>query len=210
MNIKLQRTAKGEGEINHKSHALTQSQRLILASVDGMSQIDELQRRLGGMPKRRFTLAIADLTARGLVEEVVNPLAVPTKLGHEIVERFVRQDPLDPVTITALQLQPVSRAASAKRAKVVAAPVQSVAPVQIPDVDFYIPLEPRTKPLEPQVWQPPGESNLITTNGIEEEGSSSRRRARRAQRSKQILVGYWLVFAGLVCGIIFLVSMRYR
>jgi len=78
-NIKLQRTPKGEAEIRKKSNALTQSQRLILATVDGVSQIVELQRKLGGMAKRRFALAVADLTARGMVEEARNPM-VPDKL----------------------------------------------------------------------------------------------------------------------------------
>jgi len=213
MNIKLQRTAKGESEIKHKSHVLTQSQRLILAIVDGVSQIDELQRRLGGMAKRRFTLAIADLTANGLVEEALSPVAVPVKLGSETIERFVRQDPLDPVTITALELRPPSRPGARK--PVVAAPAASDASAEsgrfaVPPVDFYIPLDPGRKAGDKPGWQPPGEANLITTNGAEDDGISSRRRSYREKRSRQIQIGYWLLFAGLVCGIIFLLIARYR
>jgi hypothetical protein len=211
-NIKLQRTAKGEGEIKHKSHVLTQSQRMILAIIDGVSQIDELQRRLGGMAKRRFTLAIADLTAKGLVEEALAPGPVPVKFGSETIERFVRQDPLDPVTITALQLKPLSRpTATGKRSKSgQAGAAGNVQPASAPSVDFYIPLESHGKSSKSPAWQPPGEANLITTNGTEEEEISTRRRAHREQRSKQILIGYWLLFAGLVCGILFLLSLRYR
>jgi hypothetical protein len=223
MDIRLQRTPKGEGEIKKKSHALTQSQRLILASIDGVSEIADLQRRLGGMAKRRFTLAIADLTAKGLVQESPEEVIVPDKLDPQTLELFVRQDPLDPVTITSLQLQPVGRAPALRKKKPVrataspapqsAAPAGSAAPAsgsKTLEVDFYIPLEARGKPLPPPVWQPPGEANLITTNGVEEKSSSSRRRARRAQRSRQIQIGYWLLFAGLVCAILFFVSLHFH
>jgi hypothetical protein len=192
-NIKLQRTPKGEAEIRKKSNALTQSQRLILATVDGVSQIAELQRKLGGMAKRRFTLAIADLTARGLVQEAHNTM-VADKLDPQLIERFVRQDPSDPITITALYLQAPARP--------VAKPVMSSKPS--PEVDFFIPLTPRDKPAPPK-WQPPEGAKLVTTNsGGEEKSSSSRRRARRAQRSRQIQIGYWLLFAGLICAVVFL------
>lgn len=205
INIKLQRTSKGDGEIRRKSHALTQSQRLILASVDGVSQISELQRRLSGMAKRRFTLAIADLTARGLVEEARNPLPVPDKLDLKLVELFVRQDPLDPITISALFLQPPVRSA--------AKPAVSAVPENksVPEVDFYIPLEARGKEAATPVWQPPGGgAKLITTNGTEEKSTSSRRRERRAQRSRQIQIGYWLLFAGLTVAIILGVMLLRR
>jgi hypothetical protein len=198
-NIKLQRTFKGDGEIRRKSHALTQSQRLVLASVDGLSQIAELQRRLGGMAKRRLTLAVADLTARGLVEEAKNPMAVPDKLDLQLVERFVRQDPSDPITITALYLQAPPRPA--------AKPVMTSKPS--PEVDFFIQLTPNSKPA-PAQWQPPDDAKLITSNsGGETRGNSSRRRARRAQRSRQIQLGYWLLFAGLVLAIIGFVAWHH-
>jgi len=191
-NIKLQRTSKGDGEIRRKSHALTQSQRLVLASVDGISQIAELQRRLSGMAKRRFTLAVADLTARGLVEESKNPMLVPDKLDLQLVERFVRQDPADPITITALYLQAPARPAPK--------PVMSSKPS--PEVDFFIQLTANANPA-PAQWQPPEDAKLITGNsGGEPKQSSSRRRARRDQRSRQIQLGYWLLFAGLVLAII--------
>jgi hypothetical protein len=189
-NIKLQRTPKGEGEIRKKSHALTQSQRLILATVDGVSQIAELQRRLGGMAKRRFTLAVADLTARGLVEESRNPMLVPDKLDLQMVERFVRQDPSDPITITALYLQAPPRSA----------PKPAMPSKPSPEVDFFIQLTPNSKPA-PAQWKPPEDAKLIMGNSGESKGGSSRRRARRAQRSRQIQVGYWLLFAGLVLAV---------
>jgi hypothetical protein len=148
------------------------------------------------MAKRRFTLAVADLTARGLVEEARNPL-VADKLDLKLIEHFVRQDPADPITITALYLQAPPRP--------VAKPVMS-ASKSSSEIDFYIPLTPRDKPA-PAIWQPPDDAKLITTNsGGEEKGSSSRRRARRAQRSRQIQIGYWLLFAGLVCAVIALTA----
>ncbi len=193
-NIKLQRTPKGEAEIRKKSNALTQSQRLILATVDGVSQIVELQRKLGGMAKRRFALAVADLTARGMVEEARNPM-VPDKLDPRLIERFVRQDPSDPITITALYLQAPSRPA--------AKPVMSSKPS--PEVDFYIPLTPRDKPAAPK-WQPPENVKLITGNSGEAKGGSSRHRARRERRSKRIQLAYGLLFAALVCVIVGLIA----
>jgi len=191
-NIKLQRTFKGEGEIRKKSHSLTQSQRLVLAAVDGVSQIAELQRRLSGMARRRFTLAVADLTARGLVEEAKNPM-IPDKLDLRMVEHFVRQDPLDPITISALYLQAPPRPA--------AKPAMSSKPS--PEVDFFIPLKVRENP-PAAVWKPPGEeAKLITGNTAgEEKHGSSRRRERRELRSKQIQMGYYLLFAALVMVVI--------
>lgn len=187
-NIKLQRTSKGEGEIRKKSHSLTQSQRLVLASIDGVSQIAELQRRLSGMARRRFTLAVADLTARGLVTEARNP-TIPDKLDLRMVEHFVRQDPLDPITISALYLQAPPRP--------VAKPSMSSKPS--PEVDFFIPLKARANPPAPE-WKPPGEeAKLITGNSSgEEKHGSSRRRERRELRSKQIQMGYYVLFAALV------------
>lgn len=213
-NERLQRTLKGEVEIRKKSHVLTQSQRLILAAVDGISHISDLQRKLGGMAKRRFTLAIADLTARGLVEESTDEMSVPVKLESKFIEKFVRQDPLDPVTITSLHLQPMTRAKAkpgmARTATPASGPANAkAAPDRMQEVDFYIPLESKLKDATPPVWKAPGEANLITTNGDEEEGRSSRRRERRAQRSRQIQVGYWLLFAGIVCGIVFVVSLKH-
>ena len=191
-DIKLQRTSKGESEIRKKSHSLTQSQRLILATVDGVSQLGELQRRLSGMARRRFTLAVADLTARGLVVESKNLIAVPDKLDLQMVERFVRQDPLDPITISALYLQAPPRPA--------AKPAMSSKPS--PEVDFFIPLKADYKPA-PAQWTPPEDAKLITGNsGGETKGTSSRRRARREQRARQIQIGYWLLFAGLVLAVI--------
>jgi hypothetical protein len=188
-NIKLQRTSKGEGEIRKKSHSLTQSQRLILATVDGVSQIAELQRKLGGMAKRRFTLAIADLTARGLVEEAKNPL-VPDRLDLQLVECFVRQDPLDPITISALYLQAPPRPAAKS--------MSSNKPS--PEVDFFIPLTPPKIKTEPK-WEPPAEDAKLVmgnTGGDDTKHGSSRRRERRELRSKRIQMGYYLLFAGLV------------
>jgi hypothetical protein len=190
-NIKLQRTSKGDSEIRRKSHALTQSQRLVLASVDGISQIGELQRRLAGMAKRRFTLAVADLTARGLVEESKNPMLVPDKLDLQMVERFVRQDPSDPITITALYLQAPTRPA----------PKPAMSSKPSPEVDFFIQLTANSNPA-PAQWQPPEDAKLITGNsGGDAKGTSSRRRERRAQRSRHIQLGYWLLFAGLVLAV---------
>ena len=192
-DIKLQRTSKGEGEIRKKSHSLTQSQRLILATVDGVSQIAELQRRLGGMARRRFSLAVADLTARGLVEEARNPMAVPDKLDLQMVERFVRQDPLDPITISALYLQAPPR------------PVAKIMPSNKPsqEVDFYIPLVPARGKPAPAEWRPPEDAKLITGNsGNAEKSSSSRRRERRERHSRRIQIGYYLLFAGLVVVVI--------
>lgn len=195
-DIKLQRTFKGESEIRKKSHSLTQSQRLVLAMVDGVSQIAELQRRLGGMARRRFALAVADLTARGLIEEAKNPMAVPDKLDLRMVEHFVRQDPSDPITITALYLQAPPRP--------VAKPVMSSKPS--PEVDFFIQLTPDANPA-PAKWQPPDDAKLIMGNsGGEPKSSSSRRRARREQRARQIQIGYWLLSAGLVLAVIGLVA----
>lgn len=206
INARLQRTQRGRDEIRDKSHALTQSERLILALVDGITPTEGLKRKLPGMVERRFRLVVADLIAKGFVEQggpTANPQ--PEILDAAILEHYVRQDPLDPVTITALTLQPgrigVPRVAAVSENVVpVARDMEGTDTSESSGVDFYLPLEAQV-PIAP---------NLITANGADQRQRTSARRMKRARRSRNIQIGYWLLFAGLVCAVLVIALMRTR
>jgi hypothetical protein len=90
INARLKRTQRGQSEVRQKSHTLTQGERLILVLVDGVMPTDQVSRKLRGMSERRFKLAIADLIAKGFVEETVPALDDrPEVLEREIIENYV-------------------------------------------------------------------------------------------------------------------------
>lgn len=208
INARLQRTQRGRDEIRDKSHALTQSERLILAMADGITPTEGLKRKLPGVVERRFRLVVADLIAKGFLEQggpTANPS--PEILDAATLEHYVRQDPLDPVTITALTLQPgrigVPRVAAVSEnvQKIPAArDMEGTDTSESSGVDFYLPLE----------AQVPTASNLITANGADQRQRTSARRMKRARRSRYIQIGYWLLFAGLVCAVLVIALMRTR
>lgn len=76
-------------------------------------------------------------------------------------------------------------------------------------VDFYLPLEVQQPTVaETPVFEAAVASNLITANGADQRHSTSSRRIKRARRSRYIQIGYWLLFAGLVCAVILIALMR--
>jgi hypothetical protein len=212
-NVQLQRTQKGREEIRQKTHVLTQSERMLLVLADGVTPTQVLRRKLRSMPERPLMLAIADLTAKGFLEKAVPSESQPAdKLDAATIERFVRQDPQDPIAISALTIQSelaermnASSAGSDPDPQKAAAGLGDSRPSQSAGVDFYLPLEVPAS-VEVPNWQPSSSmGNLITANGTEEHHGSLRRRAKRERRGRRVQVGYWFLFAGLVCVMVWLV-----
>ena len=99
--IIFQRTHAGRDEIHQKSHGLTQSERLLLIMVDGVSTCKEIRAKLPVLTDERFERALQKLQLKELVLEVFMPLEgqAPEELERTVIDRFLQQDPMDPVTI---------------------------------------------------------------------------------------------------------------
>lgn len=97
----FQRTHSGREEIHKKSHGLTQSERLVLIMVDGVSSYKEIRAKLPVLTDERFARALLKLQAKDLVLEVFMPMdgQAPEELERTVIDRFLQQDPMDPVTI---------------------------------------------------------------------------------------------------------------
>jgi hypothetical protein len=100
----FQRTQAGRDEIQKKSHGLTQSERLVLIMVDGISTTSTVRSKLPVLTDERFYRALGNLQKKELVTEVLLPLAgqCADEMEPTIIDRFLQQDPLDPVTIILL------------------------------------------------------------------------------------------------------------
>jgi hypothetical protein len=97
----FQRTHSGREEIRQKSHGLTQSERLVLIMVDGVANYQEVRSKLPVLSDERYARAIANLQKKELIVEVFLPLEGQSaeELEKTVIDRFLQQDPLDPVTI---------------------------------------------------------------------------------------------------------------
>lgn len=100
----FQRTQAGREEIQKKSHGLTQSERLVLIMVDGASATHAVRSKLPVLTDERFNRALGNLQKKDLITEVLLPLEgqAADELEPTIIDRFLQQDPLDPVTIILL------------------------------------------------------------------------------------------------------------
>lgn len=100
----FQRTDSGRQEIQNKTHGLTQSERLVLIMVDGVTPCKALRTRLPVLNQDRFDRALASLEKNSLIAEVLLPLGDrPTEeLDKSVIDRFLQQDPLDPLTVLAV------------------------------------------------------------------------------------------------------------
>lgn len=213
----FRRTPKGRDAILQKSHDLTQSERLLLALADGTTSSKEMKLKVKGMIERRFQLALADLTAKGLLEKKALESDPQENDGLDLstLEHFVRQDPLDPVTISSLCVQ-----SSARRWKEGSASPQiedepsAISPSDkgqgsdIKTVDFYLPLETASPERLDAVPKSKVDSGADVT--VKNDGSDAalQRRIKRNGRARRIQIGYWLLFAGLVCLTVLMVALR--
>lgn len=119
-SVIFQRSQAGRDEIKQKSHGLTQSERLVLIMVDGVACHADIRTKLPVLTDERFARALRRLQEKELVLEVFMPVEGQSaeELEPELIDRFLRQDALDPVTIIVrdpedelpLELSPVVHA----------------------------------------------------------------------------------------------------
>lgn len=95
------RTESGREEIHNKSHGLTQSERLVLILVDGVTSVSGLKIKLKGLTEERFDRALTTLIDRQFMTEILLRFdgAMPEEIAEDIAEKFLHQDDLDPVTV---------------------------------------------------------------------------------------------------------------
>ncbi|OGB24460.1 MAG: hypothetical protein A3I66_10645 [Burkholderiales bacterium RIFCSPLOWO2_02_FULL_57_36] len=100
----LQRTSLGLETIKTKSVRLTQSERLILIVVDGVTPYAALRDKVWALSMERFVRALNTLLAKDLIFEVLLPdeAQQPETLDSAVVDHFLQQDTLDPVTIISV------------------------------------------------------------------------------------------------------------
>jgi hypothetical protein len=99
----FQRTDKGRLEIRLKKQGLTQSERLMLIMVDGLSNYGALRMKLKSLKEERFDRALLSLLDRGLIVELSAPLEdhIPEIIDNQEMDNFLRQEDLDPVSVIA-------------------------------------------------------------------------------------------------------------
>ena len=157
----FQRTHAGREEIHNKSHGLTQSERLVLIMVDGISSYKEIRAKLPVLSDERFARALQKLQLKELILEVFMPVdgQAPDELEKTVIDRFLQQDPLDPVTVMLQDpedelglLGHGSQAAPVSAPPVAApnpAPAPEVPPVKMDD-DFPTLVVPAPAPARPE------------------------------------------------------------
>lgn len=98
-----QRTDAGRMEIQLKKQGLTQSERLVLIVVDGKAPLSELGDKLKVLDGGRISRAIDTLVGKQLIFEVLmfSPDIKVEAFDLAVIDRFLQQDPLDPVTIVS-------------------------------------------------------------------------------------------------------------
>jgi hypothetical protein len=101
LNIIFQRTQSGRDEIYNKSHGLTQSERLVLIMIDGVTSYKEVRAKLPVLAEDRFNRALLNLQKKELILEVFMPLEgqAADDLESTVIDRFLQQDPMDPLTL---------------------------------------------------------------------------------------------------------------
>jgi hypothetical protein len=95
------RTEAGRIEIHEKKSGLTQSERLVLIMVDGVACCGQIQQKLSSLTTDRFSRALKTLLKKELISEIFLQVEdqPAEEIDQSIVDRYLHQDPLDPVTI---------------------------------------------------------------------------------------------------------------
>jgi hypothetical protein len=154
--IIFQRTQTGRDEIQKKSHGLTQSERLVLIMIDGASPYREVRAKLPVLADERFERALSNLRKKEQIYEVLMPIQGESAetLERNVIDRFLQQDPLDPVTIIFRDPEEelgLFDNGSAPESSVPAAPVTDVKP----DASVSVP-----PPETPAMEMPPSEAAM--------------------------------------------------
>lgn len=206
-----ERTVKGYDEIQDKTHALTQGERLILVLVDGITPYRCLGQKLNGLAEGRLNRALRSLLGRGLIIVVdVSPPSPPTeKLESHLIDRFLQQDPLDPVTVTLLEQVDggfvVAGVGHGSR-DACSLPVIDVSERRrIAAVDFYLPLERMANPDVTGLRVNARVEGLLHMASSRDKGrrsGDSAGRRRREAQSRRVQLGCWLLFIGLIAAML--------
>lgn len=185
-SIIFQRTHTGRDEIYQKSHGLTQSERLVLIMVDGVSTYQQVRSKLPALVDERFERAVRKLHAKELILEVFMPVAdqAPEEIEQGVVDRFLQQDPLDPVTIMfrdpdeeAEYLAQYAKAAQRKPVASETVPVATIEPTSGPAAASVAADKPAS---------PPPSIQDIDLSGIEELHDEIVEQFSRELQSRQI------------------------
>lgn len=99
--IIFQRSLAGRNEIYEKKCGLTQSERLVLIMIDGVTPYSGVRSKLPALTDERFGRAVKTLQQKELVLEVFMPVEgqEADEVERAVVDRFLQQDPTDPLTI---------------------------------------------------------------------------------------------------------------
>ena len=99
--IIFQRSHAGRNEIYEKKCGLTQSERLVLIMIDGVTPYSGVRSKLPALTDDRFSRAVNTLLKKELVLEVFIPVEgqKADEVESTVVDRFLQQDPTDPLTI---------------------------------------------------------------------------------------------------------------
>lgn len=152
-SIIFQRSQEGREEIKQKSHGLTQSERLVLIMVDGVSSCEEIRRKLPALTDDRFNRALNKLQQKELVLEVFMPVEgqEAEELDRAVIDRFLQQDPLDPVTIIMLDPEEELAGITAPAARKMQSPEVAAAPMNAHSVEAEPPVLPMEGAVPPPV-----------------------------------------------------------
>ena len=225
----FQRSPSGREEIYQKKCGLTQSERQVLIMIDGVTACCAIRDKLTSLTPERVERALTTLQRKELILEVFMPLADQQveEVESAVVERFLQQDPTDPVTIISFDPDDefgdlLSPPAKPVAAVAPAAVVPSLPPSpQIPELPLDAAM-PSPSNLEPVSVM---DENLIAqVDMLAAEVRAARRDAGQAaaagpihmsgdadfgqgeltQEAGRMHWGYWLTLLGLGCFAAFL------
>jgi hypothetical protein len=168
-SVIFQRTHEGRTEIKQKSHGLTQSERLVLIMVDGVSSYQVVRDKLPALTDDRFNRALHKLHQKELILEVFMPTQEDEAehLEQDVIERFLHQDALDPVTIIMFdpedELAGISAPASSPYKKAMEKPASTPQPA--PHSAPQPILQSAPQPLSQPVSQPSPLPDPVPTSG---------------------------------------------
>jgi hypothetical protein len=228
--VVFQRSDSGRDEIYAKTHGLTQSERLVLTIIDGVTPYDGLRQKLKGLSRDRFDRALSALLKKHLVFEVLFPVEdqKPETLDAKVTDRFLQQDPLDPVTIIVfdtddefggddatdevdeheitIQLPNIKKTASEMVSEQVVMTMGNnqeeinLRTKGFAKVDFYLPLEPQNaKPFAVDEVSVSAERALPPSSVMTAEfNSPAINKLWQRGNNKNSQWSYWIILGGLV------------
>lgn len=213
--IILQRTHEGRDEIYEKKRGLTQSERLVLIMIDGVTSSGGVRNKLPVLSDERFQRALLTLQKKELITEVFLPIAgqVADEVEKTVVDRFLQQDPTDPLTIISFNPE--------EEFGIIDMPAAAVPINQAPVTPGVPPPSPPPPPT-PQVFEPAMDETLIRqADLLAQEVRAVQRRPERVEakpemkeaapvqkrpelpevqsalKSEPLHWGYWLIGLGL-------------